>query len=189
MSARNASTSSLRRPSATEPLAKSVCGKVGGLDPARVLGSRDRAVREASAKDSEKLFLLLSGFQNSPIFSQGRPGYSRRAGAGGWRESWRSRSLAACTIATNGVLPNRLPPRPAVPLPRERQPCRRQRLSILMTSRHRDPGTARRAKTPIFGQLFSLNASLSRFGEAHGPKWRELGYRPRMAPRIATATE
>jgi hypothetical protein len=62
-----------RSPNRTaEPLAKSVCGEVGGLDPARVLGSRDRAGREASAKDSEKLFLLLSGFQNSPIFSQGK---------------------------------------------------------------------------------------------------------------------
>ena len=96
-----------------EPLAKSVCGKVDGLDPARVLGSRDRAVREASAKDSEKLFLLLSGFQNSPIFRQGRPGYSRRAEAGGRRDrgdpaAWRpppSLRTACCLIDCRLGLP------------------------------------------------------------------------------------
>jgi|ERR1039458_1191281 hypothetical protein len=51
-----------------EPLAKSVCGKMGGLHPTRVLGSRDCVGTEASEMNPDRLFRLLSGFENSLDF-------------------------------------------------------------------------------------------------------------------------
>src|ERR1019366_2838642 len=69
-----------------KPLAKPICGEAGGLYPARVLRSHDRPRREPPAKNPEKLFRLLSAFENSPVFSQGRSDTSRRAGAGGGRD-------------------------------------------------------------------------------------------------------
>ena len=91
-----------------KPLAKPVRGKVGGLHPARVLGSHDRVGREPSATNPEKLFRLLSGFENSPIFSQGRSDHSRRAGAGGGRDRgdpagrWPAPSLRKAGCVTDG---------------------------------------------------------------------------------------
>lgn len=97
-----------RSPDGTaEPLAKSVCGKAGGLHPTRVRGSRDRAGREASATNPEELFRLLSGFKNSPLFSQGRSDHSGRAGAGGGRDrgdpagGWSAPSLRTARCVTD----------------------------------------------------------------------------------------
>lgn len=150
-----------RSPDGTaEPLAKSVGGKAGGLHPARMLGSRDRAGREASAKNPEELFRLLSVLENSPIFSQGRSDNSRRAGAGGGtdrgdpagRRPAPSLRTARCVTDELG---------PGVPLPRKLQPASRkagfrQRTGSTspMTARARDHGTERRAETAVVGRLF-----------------------------------
>jgi hypothetical protein len=93
-----------------EPMAKSLCGKAGGLHPPRVPGSRDRAGREASAANPEKLFRLLSWFEDSPLFSQGRSDHSSCAGAGGGRDRgdpagrWPPPSLRTARCVTDGSL-------------------------------------------------------------------------------------
>ncbi len=117
-----------RSPESTaEPLAKPVCGKAGGLHPAQVLGSRDRTGREASAKHPEILFRLLSGFENSPIFSQGRSDNSRRAGAGGWTDRggptgwWPAPSLRTARCVTDCNLGLPLPYLENCSLPRARR--------------------------------------------------------------------
>lgn len=71
------------------------------LDRVIVLG-------EASATNPEKLLRLLSGFENSPCFSQGRRNNSDRTGAGGWRDrgnragQWPAPSLRTPRGMTDG---------------------------------------------------------------------------------------
>ena len=154
-----------------KPLAKSVCGKAGGLHPARVLRPRDRAGRQPSATNPEELFRLLSGFENPPILSQGRSDLSRRAGAGGWR-LWGSRRSADSTIATNGALRNRWQDAPAFPHLENRQTgsrkartCRRKGSTNPMTSQTRYQ-TDGRHYGPWMA-IFAASATLSSFGEGH----------------------
>jgi hypothetical protein len=99
-----------RSPNRTaEPLAKSVCGRLVGsirrecLDHVIVLGEKHLR------RILKSYFYYYLGSRTDLSLAKDAPA-TRVVRGRRLDRSWRSRSLAACTIATNGVLPNRLPP-------------------------------------------------------------------------------
>jgi len=155
-----------------KPLAKPVCGKAGGLHPARMLGSQDRAGREASAQNPEKLFRLLSGFENSPILSPGRSDNSRCAGAGGGTDRgdldgrWPAPSLRTARCVTDGSMGLPFPTSKTATCLAPGGRLSAQRLDQpdeITDQRPRHGATGR--DCGLWAAVFVANASLSRFGE------------------------